>query len=132
MRRHRIEVLVFDGCPNIDVTLNRIDEAVAAAGAQADVEVVRVASDEEAVERRFIGSPTVRVGGQDVEPGAQERGDFGLQCRIYQVDGRVEHVPEVRWIHAALSGASGRERGRGDVGVYAAAGCCAVGGKGSE
>ncbi len=43
-----------------------------------------VASVDEAEQLRFLGSPTVRVNGHDVEPGADSRTDFTLACRIYR------------------------------------------------
>lgn len=29
-------------------------------------------------------SPTIRVNGHDMEPGADERTDFGMKCRLYR------------------------------------------------
>jgi hypothetical protein len=55
--------------------------------AQAEVNVAvrhrRVESDEAALRKRFLGSPTLRVDGVDVDPGAAERTDDGLKCRLY-------------------------------------------------
>jgi len=45
----RIEVLVFEGCPNVDTTVARASAAAVAAGVPADVTVVRVESEAEAV-----------------------------------------------------------------------------------
>jgi phosphopantothenate synthetase len=71
MKTPFIEVLVFDGCPYVELTVERARAAVATAGViQADVRVVRVESGESALEQRCLGSPTVRVDGRDVEPGA--------------------------------------------------------------
>jgi hypothetical protein len=103
----RIEVLVFDGCPNVEATLERAREAVAATDVPADVQVVRVQSPDDAERLRFLGSPTVRVDGVDVEPESNDRGDFGLQCRIYSVDGRYEGAPPADWIAAALRAGGG-------------------------
>ena len=104
MSTKRVEVLVFDGCPNIDVTLERARAAVTSAGVSADVRVVRIESDEEARRLRFLGSPTVRVDGVDIDATAMDRNDFGLQCRIYAVGGRLEGAPPAEWILAALRG----------------------------
>lgn len=105
MKSPIIEVLVFDGCPNIELTVERARAAVATAGViGADVGVVRVEGEESALEQRFLGSPTVRVNGCDVEPGADARDDFGLQCRLYAVEGRFDGAPPVEWIRAALAG----------------------------
>jgi hypothetical protein len=105
MTMKQVDVLVFEGCPNVQTTLERAYAAVAATEVQADVRVVHVDSDDDAVRLRFLGSPTVRVDGADIEPAAEARVDFGLQCRVYQVDGRFEGAPPTQWIARALGGA---------------------------
>ena len=97
-----VEVLVLDGCPNIDVTLERARAAVASANVSAEVRLVHVESNEEAKHLRFLGSPTVRVDGADIDPTAQGRDDFGLQCRVYSVSGRLVGAPPSEWISSAL------------------------------
>jgi hypothetical protein len=99
----KIEVLVFDGCPNLESTLARAQAAVAAAKVAARVDVVRVESEADALRLRFLGSPTVRVDGVDVDPTAKQRSDYALQCRVYNLDGRLEMAPPVEWITAALA-----------------------------
>jgi hypothetical protein len=100
----RVDVLIFDGCPNIETTLERARSAIAAANIEADLRLVRVADDAEAQRLGFLGSPTVRVDGADVDRGAAARDDFGMQCRIYSVDGRYDRAPPVDWIIGALKG----------------------------
>jgi hypothetical protein len=104
MRTKQIEVLVFDGCPNLDSTIEHARQAITHANVPADVRVVRVETDADAKRLRFLGSPTVRVDGVDVEPATIGRGDFGLQCRIYSVAGRYQGTPPADWIAAALRG----------------------------
>ncbi len=48
------------------------------AGVEEEPEIVEVRSEEEARERRFLGSPSVHIDGVDVEPQARERDDFGM------------------------------------------------------
>jgi hypothetical protein len=105
MSELRVEVLGFDGCPNIEAALQRAHAAIAAARVAAHVHLVRVADDDEARRLRFLGSPSVRVNGADVDPAAAGREDFGMQCRVYAIDGRFEGAPPVDWIAAALRGA---------------------------
>ena|SRR5258708_2598817 len=99
----KIEVLVFEGCPNLESTLARAHAAVATAKVAARVDVVRVENEMDATRLRFLGSPTVRVDGVDVDPTATERSDFGLQCRVYSLNGRLEMAPPLEWITAALA-----------------------------
>lgn len=50
---------------------------------------------------RFLGSPTVRVEGRDVEPGAEVRTDFALSCRVFRTEGGAAGQPNPRWIREA-------------------------------
>jgi hypothetical protein len=50
----------------------------------ADIVEVAVENPDPAQELRFLGSPSVRVNGGDLEPGADERSAFGLMCRTYR------------------------------------------------
>src|SRR5262245_56090310 len=70
-----VDVLYFDGCPNVDVAMDHARKAVAAVGNGAEVRLVRVEGDEEAVRQQFLGSPTVRVDGLDVDVAARPRAD---------------------------------------------------------
>ena len=103
-----VEVLFFEGCPNLELASSRAREAIANTRASVDLHLVRVDGDADAVARRFVGSPTVRIDGKDVEGTANARTDFGLQCRVYMVAGHLEGAPPVAWIEAALRGDFGR------------------------
>jgi hypothetical protein len=52
-------------------------------GIPADIEVIKVRTDEEAKRLRFIGSPTIRIDGADIEQGVEKQMDYGLKCRRY-------------------------------------------------
>lgn len=97
-----VEILFFEGCPNAELAETRAREAIARAGVSADLHLVRIEDEADAVRRRFLGSPSVRVDGVDVEGPARDRADFGLQCRVYSVDRRLEGAPPVAWIRTAL------------------------------
>ena len=60
---------------------------------------------EDAEQQRFLGSPTLRIDGVDVDPTAGGRTDFGLKCRLYRTEGRQEKLPAEEWILAAIEGA---------------------------
>jgi len=77
----RIEVLVFDGCPHAN---DAIRLAQAAAGRLCPgivVERVDVGTPERAAELGFLGSPSIRVNGMDIEGKA---GAGTLACRVYE------------------------------------------------
>ena len=98
----RIELLYFDGCPSHDALVPRLDDLLAQEGIDARVEQRRVTSEDAAVAERFLGSPTLRVDGVDVDPSAAARDDFGLRCRLYATGDGLRGVPDDRWIRAAL------------------------------
>jgi hypothetical protein len=96
----KVELLYFDGCPNYRPLLARIGELLDGP----EVVPVRVRSEQAAKELRFLGSPTVRIDGRDVEPGAGERSDFGLRCRLYRTREGIAGQPADEWIVAAARG----------------------------
>jgi len=98
----RVEVLYFDGCPNHEALLPHLRELLAEVDARVDIELVRIEDHEAAERERFLGSPTVRVDGQDVEPGADARSDFGLKCRLFPTPDGLRGTPADDWVLAAL------------------------------
>ena len=103
----RIEVLYFDGCPNHDALLPRLHEILALTGSSAEIHLRRIASDEAAQRERFLGSPTIRINGRDVEPAAERRTDYGLKCRLYRSSTGVSGQPDQELLQAALRSAAG-------------------------
>lgn len=97
-----IEILYFDDCPNLDVTVQHVREALEAEQIVADVRLVKVHDQEDAVARRFLGSPTIRVNGQDAERAARSRRDYGLMCRTYQTPSGMSGAPSMQTIVDAL------------------------------
>ena len=78
-----IEVLYFEGCPHVEPTLSLASEVLSELGLAAEVREVEVRTPDDAERLRFLGSPTVRVDGKDIEPGAEDRTEFTLSCRLY-------------------------------------------------
>lgn len=72
----KIELLYFDGCPNHEALLPHLGELLGRAEIASAAEVVHVPDAAAAEQQRFLGSPTLRVNGRDVEPGAELRTDF--------------------------------------------------------
>jgi hypothetical protein len=97
----RVDVLFFTGCPNVEGALAHAREAVEQVG-DTDIRIVHVEDDEQARRLAFLGSPTVRVDGRDVDEASVDRTDFGMQCRVYRVGERFVGAPPVEWIIAAL------------------------------
>jgi len=79
----KVEILYFAGCPNHEALHGRLCELMAEAGVDTPIELRAIESVEHAQRERFLGSPTLRVDGEDADPLARERTDFGLKCRLY-------------------------------------------------
>lgn len=99
-----VELLCVDDCPGCE----RLRPALRRLAEEHGAQLVerRVATAEDAVAQRFLGSPTVRVDGVDVEPGAGERTDYGLKCRLYRATGGDAQQPAAQWILQALASRS--------------------------
>src|SRR4051812_33943463 len=98
----RIELLYLDDCPEHEPLLARLRDLVAEHGIHALIEPVCIATDEQAQAQRFLGSPTLRIDGGDVEPGAEDRADYGLKCRLYRGGSSLTATPPDAWIVSAL------------------------------
>lgn len=101
----KIELLYFDDCPNWQTTLEEIKNLLGVKGVEQEVDVIRVASDQEAERLQFPGSPTIRINGEDVDPEVPTSG-FQLACRIYEVDEKFMGKPPIEWIDDAIDAAS--------------------------
>lgn len=103
MNKHVIEILYTERCRFLSVALERVREALSRrAGFDAEVRLVLVGTFAEAVTRRFRGSPTVRLDGEDVETTPGAVAPIGLLGRGYIVDGRVERAPTMEVIEHAF------------------------------
>ncbi len=101
----QIDVLYFNECPNHFPTVERVNAILREEGCSAQVREVLVPSADAAQQVKFLGSPTVRVNGIDIEPTAQDRKDFGLMCRRY-----AGGAPSHELIRAAIRSASNNVR----------------------
>src|ERR1700741_3513154 len=98
-----IEILYFDGCPSHETLLPRLRELMAQADVNAPIQLKRIETVEAAERERFLGSPTLRIDGEDVDPTASERSDFGLKCRLYpSAEGLGGTIPD-EFVLAALT-----------------------------
>jgi hypothetical protein len=89
-----VELLWWEGCPSTDEALAMLREEMAAAGLDAEaIELREVSTDSDAQREEFVGSPTIRVNGRDVQPVPDE--PAGLSCRVYRLaDGRISPLPD--------------------------------------
>ncbi len=101
----RVELLFWDGCPSYPKALAELRGAMADVALDPSTVVVReVETQAEATLEHFVGSPTIRIDGMDVQPPGEE--PFGLTCRIYhRRDGRISPTPDPAEVRDALRAA---------------------------
>jgi hypothetical protein len=97
-----VEILYFDGCPNHEGALELVRRLAEELRLDPEIRLVNVPDPEAAAGLCFLGSPTVRIGGHDIEPGAEERRDFALSCRVFRTEQGFAGQPDERWVREAL------------------------------
>lgn len=100
-----VEVLTFEGCPHAEPTFELVARVASELGVDALVKRIDVADLDEARTYGFLGSPTIRVNGSDIEPGAHERTEPTLSCRVYLTESGLRGAPDERWLREALTAA---------------------------
>lgn len=77
-RNLEIEMLFAPGCGSVESTRAMVAAIVADSGRDIAVRETVVSEPGQAKDMRFLGSPSVRVNGTDIDPEALVRTDFGL------------------------------------------------------
>lgn len=97
-----IEFLYYEDCPSHDVALDRLKTVMAEEGIQAEISITKVETEDQAQHLRFVGSPTIRIQGEDIVP-VPENAFYSLTCRAYRLDdGRISPLPSTEMIRRAL------------------------------
>ncbi|MGH3070703.1 MAG: DF family (seleno)protein [Gaiellaceae bacterium] len=110
-----MELLYLEGCPNHEAAAELVRRVAHATGIPVEIERVDVPDDEAAARLRFLGSPTIRVDGHDVEPGADARTQFQHACRVYRTASGLRGAPYEAWVRDALRKATGIDPGGGRI-----------------
>lgn len=98
----KIEFLYFRNCPNHETARQLLREVLRENNLRVTLHNMRIDSRDEAIARRFLGSPTIRINGVDIERRAEKRSNYGMQCRVYFANGHFSGVPSKQMIQAAL------------------------------
>jgi len=94
----KIDVLYFEGCPNHQPTVQRVREVLYRLGMVAEVRQIEVTQDDDPGALKFLGSPTVLIDGEDIDPVQRRGATYGLGCRTFGGKG----IPPESMIAAAL------------------------------
>lgn len=113
----RLEILAREDCQCRGMARIVVERVIDELGIPVDVTVIEITSQAQARKRGFLGSPSVRVNGLDVEPGTNGSREVTLGDRVYRGDRGLQGWPDSRWIRAALvvaQAASSNGDGDGD------------------
>ncbi len=99
----KIEILYFRDCPHYPPAVDRLRTVLRQEGVFADVSEIEVKDAAAAKELQFIGSPTIRVNGLDIEADSRTVVETAFACRRYPGG-----LPPEEMIRAALREARGQ------------------------
>lgn len=95
-----IELLVVPDCHNEAAAESLITAAVAETGVNATIARTTIATQDEARQRNFVGSPTILLNGHDPFPVGEA--SVGLACRLYPTAEGLRGVPLLKDLRQAL------------------------------
>src|SRR6266852_7583604 len=98
-----IEVLYFEGCPNHLPAIEMVRETLKSLGRQDEIHQVVVHTQADAEAQAFVGSPSIRINGADIEPWARTAKNFGLSCRTYPDGSDRSGVPSRELLRRAIT-----------------------------
>jgi hypothetical protein len=103
-------VLAFPGCPNRPGAIALVERVCAELASNAAIKVRDICDQRAAEQARSLGSPTIRVDGRDVAPGAEHCVEYLHTCRLYQGQHSLRGLPEEAWLRQAVQDAQLRHR----------------------
>lgn len=98
----KIELLYFHGCHVYKIALENIKEVIKEKGLDTEVDLKEIKNDKQALKDKFLGSPTVRINGVDIDPEAKIINKYSMTCRLYLEDGAVNELPSKKMIRQAI------------------------------
>jgi hypothetical protein len=99
----KVEIFYFEGCPNHKPAVERVRSVLMQQGISAELTEIEVPDAESAEAVGFLGSPTIRVNGLDIDPAARAAKQAGFACRHYSGG-----LPSEAMIRMALLEAQGQ------------------------
>ena len=97
-----IEILYVADCPHYEPATLEISKALREEHLSAQVKHIEIRGQDMAEALRFLGSPTIRINGVDIEALARNANGFGMCCRCYGTFKGKKTGPSAALIHAAI------------------------------
>jgi hypothetical protein len=101
----KIELLKIPGCSGADVGHDRLRKVLDALGISETIRTIEIATEEQAVQFHFLGSPTLRINGRDVDSPANRTARYAVACRLYRSAGLADNAPSVAAIRRSVNDA---------------------------
>ncbi|MDP2966101.1 MAG: hypothetical protein Q8N39_08725 [Pelolinea sp.] len=76
-----INLLYFEGCPSWKNALTNLQIALKEEGMDISIKLIEVKSGHDVAGKKFLGSPTFQVYGEDFWP--EDQPSYSMNCRIY-------------------------------------------------
>ena len=87
----KIELLYFDGCPNWRQAETLVRKALNKLHLQAEIKLIKVTGNHDAPAKRFVGSPAIRIKGNDIEINEDDTTAYSMRGR------RSRSGPDMLW-----------------------------------
>jgi len=97
-----IDFLYYDDCPHYPEALDILKEVLSEEHIEADITMIPVANVDEAEQLKFLGSPTIKIDGEDVEPEIEQRTEYHGHCRMYLYHEQLFGSPPKEMLRDAL------------------------------
>lgn len=93
----KVRFLYSEQCPSHQETLERLRTILHEESVEANIEIIRVETFEDAKRYHYPGSPTILIDGQDIDPSPNV--EYAPACRAYRLeDGRISPLPSISMI----------------------------------
>jgi hypothetical protein len=99
----KIELLYFDGCPSWQAALENLKSALQEERIFDPIQVIEIVNNEQASQEKFLGSPSIRIDGQDLW--FEQRENYSLSCRVYATSEGVKGSPTVEMLRSKIQSA---------------------------
>lgn len=109
----KIELLYFEGCPNHVQALDNLKSVLEESGLDQKIDLINVTNNSEALARRFLGSPSIRIDGRDLEDADGNGAQYSMKCRRYRNGDRIQGYPPKETVVRGLQAALAEERNNG-------------------
>ncbi len=97
----KVELLWFDGCASYQHAREMLTRVLREERIDTPIEMVQVRDGADAVAKKFLGSPTIRLNGVDpfALPG---QANFAMQCRVYRTPAGLKGWPTEEMLRGAV------------------------------